>query len=201
MNALTTFRRLIARCCFWPFEVRIVSRRIAASAVEVEVLEQLADRLRAHAAAEVHAEAVRRAEAVLELAEELLVVDDHLRLEVLEQQPRLLEPVRASRRQPRARPRGATRCRWYISRTFSAHWTIASRSSFWILPSVRRQRSLTSSRRSWASRRRRLLDVSASSPLPRSRAFSRFFMSTFFDELDVLLVRARRRRAARRRRG
>ena len=29
----------------------------------------------------------------------------------------------------------------YISRTFSAHWTIASRSSFEIFPSVRRQRS------------------------------------------------------------
>ena len=32
VNALTTLSRLIARCCFWPFEVRIVSRRNAASA-------------------------------------------------------------------------------------------------------------------------------------------------------------------------
>ncbi len=31
MNALTTFRRLIARCCFWPFDVLIVSRRLPAS--------------------------------------------------------------------------------------------------------------------------------------------------------------------------
>src|SRR5205807_6351804 len=61
--------------------------------LEVEILEQVADRLRPHAAAEVDAEAVRRAEAVLQLSEELLVVDDQLRLEVLEQQPGLLEPV------------------------------------------------------------------------------------------------------------
>ena len=82
MNALTTFRRLIARACFWPFDVLIVSRRLRGLGFEVEVLEQLADRLRAHAALEVDAEAVRGAEAVLELAEDLLVVDDHLRLEL-----------------------------------------------------------------------------------------------------------------------
>src|SRR5262249_33873286 len=58
---------------------------------EVEVLEEIADRLRAHAAAEVDAEPVRGPEAVLELAEDLLVVDDHLRLELAEQLPRLLE--------------------------------------------------------------------------------------------------------------
>src|SRR5256885_746449 len=61
--------------------------------LEVEILEQIADRLGAHAAAEVDAEPVRRAEAVLQLAEELLVVDDQLGLEVLEQEPRLLEAV------------------------------------------------------------------------------------------------------------
>src|SRR5207302_1628796 len=61
--------------------------------LEIEVLEQLADRLRPHAAGEVDAEAVGGAEAVLELAEELLVVDDQLRLELLEQLPGLLEPV------------------------------------------------------------------------------------------------------------
>src|SRR6185437_14600692 len=61
--------------------------------VEVEILEQLADRLRAHAAREVDAEPVRRAEAVLELAEDLLVVDDHLRLELAEDPPGFLEPV------------------------------------------------------------------------------------------------------------
>src|SRR6059058_3536846 len=59
--------------------------------VQIEVAEQVADRLRTHAAAEVDAEAVRRAEAVLQLAEQLLVVDDHLRLEVAEELPRLLE--------------------------------------------------------------------------------------------------------------
>src|SRR5262249_8890983 len=61
--------------------------------LEVEVLQQLADRLRAHAALEVDAEAVRRPEAVLQLAEDLLVVDDHLRLEVIEELPGGLEPA------------------------------------------------------------------------------------------------------------
>ena len=32
MNAFTTLSRLIARACFWPFDVRIVSRRLLASA-------------------------------------------------------------------------------------------------------------------------------------------------------------------------
>src|SRR5207245_1230719 len=41
---------------------------------------------------EVDAEAVRRAEAVLQRPEQLLVVDDHLRLEVAEELPGLLEP-------------------------------------------------------------------------------------------------------------
>src|SRR5207302_3164166 len=58
---------------------------------EIEILQQVADRLRTHATAEVDAEAVRRAEAVLELAEDLLVVDDHLRLELAEELPRLLQ--------------------------------------------------------------------------------------------------------------
>src|SRR5205823_1111441 len=59
--------------------------------VEVQDLEQVADRLGTHAAAEVDAEAVRRTEAVLELAEDLLVVDDQLRLQLTEERPRLLE--------------------------------------------------------------------------------------------------------------
>src|SRR5439155_22335587 len=42
--------------------------------VEVDLLEEVADRLGAHAAAEVLAEPVRRAEALLELAEQRLVV-------------------------------------------------------------------------------------------------------------------------------
>src|SRR5947207_812688 len=75
--------------------------------LEVEVLQQLADRLGAHAAGEVDAEAVGRAEPILELAEELLVVDDLLRLELAEQVPRLLEPVdRVDRRLARV---GASR--------------------------------------------------------------------------------------------
>src|SRR5207237_2772257 len=47
----------------------------------------------AHAALEVDAGAARRAEAVLDLAEDLLVVDDQLRLELAEEVPRLLEPA------------------------------------------------------------------------------------------------------------
>ena len=61
--------------------------------IEVEVLEQLADRLRAHPAREVDVEAVRRAEAVLQLAEQLLVADDLLRLELLEELPRVGEAL------------------------------------------------------------------------------------------------------------
>src|SRR3954467_9439999 len=57
--------------------------------VEVDLLEQVADRLGAHAAAEVLAEAIRRAEALLELAEQRLVVLDALGLHVLEQVPDL----------------------------------------------------------------------------------------------------------------
>ena len=72
-NADTTFRRLIALFCFWPLEVLIVSSELLGLGVEVDLLEQVADRLRAHAAAEVLAPAERRAEAVLQLAEERLV--------------------------------------------------------------------------------------------------------------------------------
>ncbi len=64
----------------------------------------------------------------------------------------------------------------YISRTFSAHWMRLSRSSFWIFPSVRRQRSFVSSRMSWPSSQ--VSTASFSRPLPRPRAFSRFFWST-----------------------
>src|SRR5204862_4251425 len=59
--------------------------------VEVEVAQEVTDRLRSHPAAEIDAEPIRRAESVLELPEELLVVDDHLRLEITEELPRLLE--------------------------------------------------------------------------------------------------------------
>ncbi len=55
--------------------------------LQVDLLEQVADRFRAHAAAEVLAEAVGRAEALLELAEGRLVVLDLLGLHRLEQLP------------------------------------------------------------------------------------------------------------------
>src|SRR5262249_23475432 len=69
---------------------------------QVEVLQQVADRLRPHAAAEVDDEAVRRREAGVQLAEDLLVVDDHLRLELAEELPGLLETAdRVDRGLPR----------------------------------------------------------------------------------------------------
>ncbi len=57
--------------------------------LEVDLLEQIADRLGTHAAAEVLAEAVRGAEPVAQLAEGGLVVDDVLGLHRLEQVPHL----------------------------------------------------------------------------------------------------------------
>ena len=65
----------------------------SASALTSRSLQQLADRLRTHPAREVDVEAVRRAEAVLQLAKELLVADDLLRLELLEQLPGLGQPA------------------------------------------------------------------------------------------------------------
>ena len=61
--------------------------------LEVDLLEQVADRLRAHAAAEVLAEAVGRAEALLELAERRLVVLDLLGLHRLEELPDVAHPL------------------------------------------------------------------------------------------------------------
>ncbi len=55
--------------------------------LEVDLLEQVADRFGAHAAAEVLAEAVGGAEALLQLAEGCLVVLDLLGLHRLEQLP------------------------------------------------------------------------------------------------------------------
>ena len=74
-KAETTFSRLTARACFWPLAVLTCSCEVGRLGVEVDLLEQVADRLGAHAAAEVLAEAVGGAEPVLELAERGLVVD------------------------------------------------------------------------------------------------------------------------------
>src|SRR6187402_2939547 len=62
----------------------------------------------------------------------------------------------------------------YISRTLSDHWTIASRSSFWILPSVRRQRSFVSSR--------------ISSALAEVARLLELLLVDRRDELEVVLV-------------
>ena len=59
--------------------------------LEVEIAKQVTHGLGAHAAPEVDPEAVGRTEAILELAEDLLVADDHLRVELLEEEPRLLQ--------------------------------------------------------------------------------------------------------------
>ena len=61
--------------------------------VEVDLLEQVAHGLGAHAAAEVLAQAERRPEAVLQLAEERLVRDHLLGLHRLEQLPDLAHPL------------------------------------------------------------------------------------------------------------
>src|SRR4051812_958982 len=61
--------------------------------VEVDLLEEVANGLRAHAAAEVLAEAVRGAEAVLELAEDGLVRDHVLGLHLAEEVPHLAHPL------------------------------------------------------------------------------------------------------------
>ena len=61
--------------------------------VEIHLLQQVADRLGAHAAAEVLAEAVGGAEPVAQLAERRLVVDDVLGLHRLEQVPHLAHPL------------------------------------------------------------------------------------------------------------
>ena len=61
--------------------------------LQVDLLEQVAHGLGAHATAEVLAEAERRTEAVLELTEQGLVVDDVLGLHRLEQVPDLADPL------------------------------------------------------------------------------------------------------------
>src|SRR6202008_533287 len=66
---------------------------VGALGVEVHLLEQVADRLGAHAAAEVLAPAVGGAEALLELPEQRLVVDDLLRAHLAVQVPDLAEAL------------------------------------------------------------------------------------------------------------
>ena len=61
--------------------------------LEIHLLEEVADGLCAHAAAEVLAPAERRAEALLQLAEDGLVVDDVLDLHLLEDPPDLFHPL------------------------------------------------------------------------------------------------------------
>ena len=74
-NAETTLSRLSARAFFWPLPVRMISRRLLGLGLEVEAVQPLLDRLGAHAAAEVPAEAVAH------LAVEQLVALEVLDLE------------------------------------------------------------------------------------------------------------------------
>ncbi len=81
LQALDRARLLLA------FAVLDLVLEIDPFGLEVDLLEQVADRFRAHAAAEVLAEAVGGAEALLELAERGLVVLDLLGFHRLEQLP------------------------------------------------------------------------------------------------------------------
>ena len=74
----------------------------------------------------------------------------------------------------------------YISRTFSAHWTIASRSSFWIFPSVRRQRSFASSR-IVRSRRSACVEHVGEQPVAELARLLEVLRVDARDELRVLL--------------
>ena len=93
MNAEATFSRLTARACFWPLLVLMICSSSIALGLEVDLPEQVADPLRAHAAAEVLAPAELGAEAVLELAEGGLVGDHVLDLHLLEELPDVLHAL------------------------------------------------------------------------------------------------------------
>ena len=158
--------------------------------VEVEIAEQVADRLRAHPAPEVHAEAVRRAEPVLQLAEELLVVDDHLRLGLAEELPGLLEPVDGV-------DRG-------LARVLAARLDVEVHLAHLQRPLDQRvevllldlpvgaQAQVVRELANVAVLAHRRPTTSRRSPLPSSRAFSRFFVST-----PTTTARRPRRRAPR----
>ena len=92
-NAVTTFRRLTARACFWPLAGLDLVLELDGLGLEVDLLKQIANGLGTHAAAEVLTEAERRTEAVLELTEGGLVVDDVLGLHRLEEVPHLAHPL------------------------------------------------------------------------------------------------------------
>ena len=86
-NAETTLSRLSARVLRWPLPVRIVSRSDSASASRSKDLQPLLDRLGAHGALEV------LAEAELHLAVEDLVAHQVLDLQGAERVPDLFEAV------------------------------------------------------------------------------------------------------------
>ena len=86
-NADTTLSRLRARAFFWPLPVRMISRSFSASASRSKFSSRSWMRRGAHAALEVHAEAVAH------LAVEQLVALEVLDLEVLEPVPDLVEAV------------------------------------------------------------------------------------------------------------
>jgi len=91
-NAETTFRRLTARCCFWPLAVRIWSSSSTRSASR----STCSSRSRT-ASAPIRRGSTRPtvggAEALLELAEQRLVVDDLLGLHRLEDVPDLAQAL------------------------------------------------------------------------------------------------------------
>ncbi len=86
-NAATTFRRLRARSFFCPLAIPDGVAQALGLGVDVEVLDELLDRLRTHRALEVLAVAVDQ------LAVQVLVDDELLRSQLGEGRPDLLEPV------------------------------------------------------------------------------------------------------------
>ena len=173
-NAETTFRRLIARCCFWPFEVLIVSRSSCSSASRSS--RRSSSRIASAPmppskyTPKPHSEPKRsfssrnrRSSATTSLgliSEKRSNASRSVLIRSSDASSASLRRVCASR---------------YASRTLIAHCSMFLTSSFDILPSVLRQRSLTRSRtspRSSGAVSAWVRTVSASSPAPRPRALS-----------------------------
>ncbi len=135
MNAFTTLSRLIARCCFWPLDVRMVSRSDSASA----------SRSRSRSRSRIASapippwkytpkpyEEPNRSLSSRNSCSSLMICFGSSALNVSQVcASRLRDSSAASRVSARRASMS-----WYISRTFSAHWMIASWSSFCVRPSA-----------------------------------------------------------------
>ncbi len=178
MKALTTFRRLIARCCRCPFEVRIVSRSESASATRSRSLSR--SRIASAPMPPRKYTPNPYGEPKRSFISRKICSSGSM---CLTSSSRNFSQVCSSRRcESSAASRVSARrdsMSRYISRTFSDHWMTASRSSRLMRPSVRRQRSFARSRSVAASAPSSAVSItSRSKPLPTSRDFSRFLRST-----------------------